>query len=269
MPAYTSPDNIQYPVSTDAVAPLETVFANVANSTQDALDGLRIEVDGQLATGVATFADATARDVAITSPSTGDRSRILTEAFDRVWNGSSWVPYGSGEYPILGTVGGGTQDMSTGLITFSAASALTLDGFFTTTFRRYRIILDCNTSATANLTGTLRASGSASSTGYDAQYFLGINATASASQGLNGSSWSLTASSAQHFMEMVLIRPALAVATLAQSNSSSTQNPMAADSTSSTSQRLFQHRSATAYDGIGFTPASGTITGTAIVTGIL
>lgn len=45
MPAYTSPDNIQYPVSTDQVAPLETVFANLAESVQDALDN----VNGQLA----------------------------------------------------------------------------------------------------------------------------------------------------------------------------------------------------------------------------
>ena len=40
MPANTSPSNIQYPISTDNVAPLETVFANMANSIQTALDGL-------------------------------------------------------------------------------------------------------------------------------------------------------------------------------------------------------------------------------------
>lgn len=37
MPANTSPDNIQYPVSTDQVAPLNTVFENLANSVQSAL----------------------------------------------------------------------------------------------------------------------------------------------------------------------------------------------------------------------------------------
>src|SRR5690606_12470802 len=40
MPAYTSPDNIQYPVSTDQVAPLETVFANMAQRTQNAINSV-------------------------------------------------------------------------------------------------------------------------------------------------------------------------------------------------------------------------------------
>lgn len=38
MPANTTPDGITYPVSTDQVSPLETVFANMANSMQTALN---------------------------------------------------------------------------------------------------------------------------------------------------------------------------------------------------------------------------------------
>jgi len=38
MPANTSPDNIVYPVSTDPVAPLESVFASMATSVQTALN---------------------------------------------------------------------------------------------------------------------------------------------------------------------------------------------------------------------------------------
>lgn len=121
MPANTSPDNIIYPVSTDAISPLETVFANMAQSVQDALTGNRTPyanvgalpgsaITGQAALvlttpgawwqwdgsdwqmrGVAQFADGTARDSALTSPEVGWRSRLATEDFDREWDGSNWV----------------------------------------------------------------------------------------------------------------------------------------------------------------------------------
>lgn len=65
MPANTSPDNIQYPVSTDPVAPLEAVFANMATSVQNALIDVRTE---------------------LTSPEVGIRSRTTTQA---IANGGS------------------------------------------------------------------------------------------------------------------------------------------------------------------------------------
>jgi len=44
MPANTSPDNITYPVSTDQVSPLESVFATLAASVQTALTTLKARV---------------------------------------------------------------------------------------------------------------------------------------------------------------------------------------------------------------------------------
>ena len=41
MPATTSPDSIVYPVPSDPVAPLNTVFQDLAESTQDALVSVR------------------------------------------------------------------------------------------------------------------------------------------------------------------------------------------------------------------------------------
>lgn len=41
MPATTSPDSIVYPVPSDPVAPLNTVFQDLAESTQDALTSVR------------------------------------------------------------------------------------------------------------------------------------------------------------------------------------------------------------------------------------
>ena len=50
MPAFTSPDNIQYPVSTDPIVPLADAFKDLADDTQAALNSVRgdfstIEVD--------------------------------------------------------------------------------------------------------------------------------------------------------------------------------------------------------------------------------
>jgi hypothetical protein len=41
MPAFTSPDNIQYPVAGDVMNPLQTKFASLATSVQAALTSLR------------------------------------------------------------------------------------------------------------------------------------------------------------------------------------------------------------------------------------
>src|SRR5690606_24183368 len=98
MPAYTSPDNIQYPVSTDQVAPLETVFANMAQSTQNAFDGFRSD------RAIQTFqwADATARQAA-SGMSAGDQG--FQQNNQSQWVYFSAIPGGSpaGWYPASGS----------------------------------------------------------------------------------------------------------------------------------------------------------------------
>lgn len=44
MPNFTSPDSIVYPISSDPIAPLNTVFQDLADSTQTALDNVRTEI---------------------------------------------------------------------------------------------------------------------------------------------------------------------------------------------------------------------------------
>lgn len=44
MPNTTSPDDIIYPISTDPIAPLNAVFQDLAESTQSALDVIRVEI---------------------------------------------------------------------------------------------------------------------------------------------------------------------------------------------------------------------------------
>lgn len=66
MSANTSPDNITYPVSTDQVAPLETVFATMATSVQNAFDASRRNFS-------AVVADLAARNALFPSPVQGNR----------------------------------------------------------------------------------------------------------------------------------------------------------------------------------------------------
>lgn len=45
MPATTSPDSLVYPVPSDPIAPLNTVFQDLAESVQDALDNARTIIE--------------------------------------------------------------------------------------------------------------------------------------------------------------------------------------------------------------------------------
>jgi hypothetical protein len=107
MPAYTSPDNIQYPVSTDQVAPLETVFANMAQSTQNAFDGFRIDWnDFEANRAIQTFrwADSTER-ASQAGMVAGDRGYQIDTATFYTYIGGTWVS----ESPTTVTITPGTN----------------------------------------------------------------------------------------------------------------------------------------------------------------
>ena len=59
MPANTSPDNIQYPVPGDQIAPLNAIFQNLAESTQTALTALASDIGGPWAPYTPAFAGFT------------------------------------------------------------------------------------------------------------------------------------------------------------------------------------------------------------------
>lgn len=97
MPANTSPDNIEYPVSTDPVAPLETVFANMASSVQDAFDGFRIDwnnFENNRAIQTFRWADATARN-AQTGMVAGDVGYQVDTGVQYRYIGAVWTAWGS------------------------------------------------------------------------------------------------------------------------------------------------------------------------------
>ena len=81
MPANTSPDNIIYPVVGDQIAPLEAVFQDLAESTQEALDARQVYSY--------VWADATAR-AAQTGMAAGSTGYQINTAASYVYSGSEW-----------------------------------------------------------------------------------------------------------------------------------------------------------------------------------
>jgi hypothetical protein len=90
MPNFTSPDNIQYPVGTDPVAPLANVFQDLATTTQTAITATNAFitlVDNELnATKITELNDVP--DVDAPAPATGQ---------SLVFDGSDWVA----QYPLI------------------------------------------------------------------------------------------------------------------------------------------------------------------------
>ena len=110
MAANTSPDSITYPTGTDQVAPLNTVFANMANSIQTAFN--------RRATYTYRWANAAAR-TAQTGMRNGDEGYQVDTDVWYLRKGNAWVPQ-------LNTAAD-TGWLSSGVIT--AASGWTLDGY--------------------------------------------------------------------------------------------------------------------------------------------
>lgn len=109
MPAYTSPDNIQYPVSGDQVAPLEPVFANLAQSTQNALTA----ISGQLQIHTYRWTNAGER-TAQTGMQAGDLGFQASDGVTFRYNGTAWKAWSSEWITYTATltglnVGNGTQ----------------------------------------------------------------------------------------------------------------------------------------------------------------
>jgi hypothetical protein len=111
MPATTSPDSIVYPVPSDPIAPLNAVFQDLAESTQDALVNVRTLIE-----------ETTVR--------TADYTLALTDAgkvvpVNKVGTGTVTVPLNATvEFPV-GTVLY-VYNMSSSALTVAAAGGVEL-----------------------------------------------------------------------------------------------------------------------------------------------
>jgi len=132
MPANTSPDNIQFPTAGDQIAPLNTVFQNLAQTTQTALTR-RV---------VANVADFTAlAALSTTGKLAGDLAYVVEGAVYMSWSGSAWVQRGVATFAstsvrdtayakagaVYRVAGVRALDTSTGVESQRGASAWVLD----------------------------------------------------------------------------------------------------------------------------------------------
>jgi hypothetical protein len=87
--------------------------------------------------------------------------------------------------------GSGSVD-SNGKITFTSASSISIDNCFSSTYDNYRIIFDCVTSGTQNITFQFRnSSGNVTASNYLFQNILGSSTTVSAGRASGQSSFEL------------------------------------------------------------------------------
>jgi hypothetical protein len=145
---------------------------------------------------------------------------------------------------------------------FSAVSSVTFDNIFTTSFTNYRIIMQATAAAGApQLNITLRAAGVAASSNYQHNLLSVSGATVAGSSATAQTSWAsglLTTTAGWYIID--LINPQVAARTAATIMSN---QGVSAISTIYWSANT----NATAYDGLGWAPASSTITGTYTVYG--
>jgi len=144
---------------------------------------------------------------------------------------------------------------------FSGAAAVTADSVFTSSYTNYRILMTSTTAAGAPaMSITLRASGTAATTNYNWQLLLLSGATVTSSSAVSQASWPAgSTTTTASWWAIDLFNPQVTAATQMLLNMG--QN----------AGQIFQYWSnntnATSYDGIGFTPASSTITGSYTIYG--
>jgi hypothetical protein len=210
-------------------------------------------------TGIPVFADTTARDAAFGG--TGEKTlaegqlcyveNLTGVAQIQYYDGAAWVSLASSG---LVRISGETA--------FSAASSVTLDSVFTSTYRNYKLVLNYTTSSTAGVRFRVRASGSSiTTTTYNEQELTGLDATASASRAASAQSISVGKPSNGTFnssCEILICNPQIAtpttlVSTVIYSN--------AAYTAPGVSIMGGNNSNATAYDGFELFVGSGTTTG--------
>jgi hypothetical protein len=168
---------------------------------------------------------------------------------------------------VVGT--GVAFSTTTGLVTLTSATAISLNGVFSATYSRYVMQYDLPTSsANISLVARLRVNGVDSDAAvYDSQRTLARGADAAAPTSSNllaATGWRLGSNEATRLQcgSLELLRPATATPTMALGQSFGTLNPATAANTTSTVQFGGLHRTALAYDGISIALSSGNISGT-------
>lgn len=208
--------------------------------------------------GVAQFADASARNSAIPSPVAGMRSRLGTELFDREYRAGAWTPTGPGM--ILPSAATNGAVSAAGVVTSTAQSLVRVRDAFPTGFQVFRVSFDLTMSAAVGPLIRFAVDATDAATAYDYQRTTALSTTVTTVQDLNQTSGSLSpvGLAARHVGEVLIVGPNATAATAWDASSVATANPMT--SSGGKSWVGGQHRTATAYNSFSIFGSSGTIT---------
>jgi hypothetical protein len=202
---------------------------------------------------VATFSNSAARTAAITSPVEGQLTYLLDVDRYEHWTGSSWVsPFGM-------TLINRTS--------FSAATVVTIDNLFTTSYDNYSLIIDATGSADAGIQSQLRKGGVDTATAYFIAY-MGLTSTGSTSGNSGANLTNFQAgvsqpSSRWSTSKFDIYNPK----NVKQTTGNVAYNFFDGTNLIARSGSMLQN-STTDFDGIRFFPTSGNITGSITVYGI-
>jgi len=234
-------------------------------------------------TGVPVFATTVTRDAAFggSNKALAEGQLCYIEASNIVqyYDGAAWATVGPSTAgglvaitPTSVAVGSGSGSSSgNGLVTFSGASSISLNGVFSATYNNYRIILSPDAaSTTLDVTVRLRISGTDVTTAasYQQENLSASDSTASASANTSQTSWYLLDNYNATYpfyaaATMELQRPFL---TKKKTMISNVVNVTAAGSFR-TLQRGHTQESTSACDGLSIICSSGNIGGTISVYG--
>lgn len=214
--------------------------------------------------GVPVFATTTTRDDAFGGAgektlAQGQLAYIEASNIVQYYNGSAWATLA----PINSAL-----TVVQAQTTETAAATVTDDGVFTSTYRNYLILGSFSTSSTGTVGVQLRASGSTTATNYAYQRMTGADGTLSGARSHTQTTWVVANATNGAFpsgFAFYIYQPQIAAATpfWFQYNQQSGNNT---DSLVWESRTGTQN-SSTQFDGIIFTPSTGTITMTYTIYG--
>lgn len=250
MPANTSPDNIEYPVSTDPVAPLETVFANMANSVQDAFDGFRIDWnDFEDNHAIQTFrwADASERS-SQTGMVAGDIGYQVDTGVQYRYTGSAWLD-SRGDMPLQTKTGTSVTSLSLDAIPNASAYAY------------FRFVVNLTARSASSKIGMRLRAGGVDNTSAVYDFY--------ATSPQTSTQWSDLASAAAGPCSIQGTIYDLSKNSPTRITSQSTGAALSDGTGINMTTLGGQHRTAAAFDSFTILAASGTFTGTVSVWGML
>jgi hypothetical protein len=249
---------------------------------------------------IAVFVDATARDAAITSPVDGQYAHLTGSDTLTRYNGSAWETFGgapsltanravatngSGALTAssvtateLGYLSGVTSAIQTqldaktpgmvkvGATSFTSASSVPVNNVFSSTYKNYKVYIELVSSTNAGGGFRFRVSGADNSTSNYSQQVMNVFGTSTAinrTTGATSFSSVMDMNPSGSSAELTIFKPFEAAKTYLHSHA------MYDATNSELLLRSAAFNANTSFDGFTLLPASGTITGTLRVYGLV